>query len=137
MTPEASRQSARGRTRGIRKERLMKPFLIGGAQALATASILDNTLPGCHRLWSVFRRLNLGGSIEAAPQLPGRDGAVGVPGLGDPREVSRLGMNLEAVGLAHGIANAQIQDRQHIGAFEGENQEHLRRPDTYPFHLRE
>jgi hypothetical protein len=102
---------------------------------LATAPILDNTLPGCHRLWSVFRRLNLGGSIEAAPEIPGRDGAVGVPGLGDPREVSRLGMNLEAVGLAHGIANAQIQDRQHIGALERENQEHLRRPDTHPFHL--
>jgi hypothetical protein len=50
-------------------------------------------------------------------------------------QIGRLGHFLQSVGLAHGVANAEIAHRQNIGPLECKHHKYLRRPNPNASHL--
>ena len=58
--------------------------------------------------------LEIGIRLQAAPEVPGRHGAVGVPVTRQVRHLARLGQFRQVVGLAYRGADAQVADGQHV-----------------------
>ena len=114
--------------------------LIGGDQSRERdAELFGDAGEGVARLNDVFEHrvrlsdLEAGGAVEGAPEVPGGDGGVGTPGLGDLLHLAGCGRDGEFIGLVNGVADAEVARGEDVGAFEGEDEEHLDGPDADAF----
>src|SRR5678816_809097 len=71
------------------------------------------------------------------PAIPTGYGGKRTPRLGDLVARNFVGQLVELVKVSQGGADAQIGVRENVQATQGENQEHLRRPNANPIHLDE
>jgi hypothetical protein len=78
---------------------------------------------------------SFGGKINGAPQIPGRDGAVGPPKFAVFQNGFGFGHAFFAVGKLEAFLDAEVVDRQNIHAAQFENQKHFHcpAPDTLDF----
>src|SRR5688572_9420931 len=82
-------------------------------------------------LGSVFYRQR----VERAPQVPGSHRAPGAPALAEPAHGAQRDFSLFVVRQADGLLQAQIVQREHVGAQQVEDQEHLGGPAADAAHL--
>ncbi len=74
-------------------------------------------------------------ALQASPQIPARNRTIRTPGFADLVQPIRRRRLAQAVGLLHGLDDAQVAHRQHVGPVQPEHQEHLRRPAADALHL--
>jgi VWFA-related protein len=88
----------------------------------------DEIFPGWHGIG--YPGLQSGLIVEAAPEVPGGDGAPGAPGSGEGFHVGGVRGSGEGPGAADGIADPEVAGGEDIGAAEGEDEKHVGGPDA-------
>src|SRR5690348_1770001 len=76
---------------------------------------------------SVRRRAAVA-DVDGAPEVPTGHGAVGRPADAAGGDVARRGQLALAEHRGEALADAVVVDRQHVGAAEPEDEQHLRGP---------
>src|SRR5215468_528997 len=72
--------------------------------------------------------------IQATPQIPCGNGAIGYPLARMPMHGHWRWQPLVAIGTLHGLANAQIVHRKDVEPAQGKNEKHLRSPAPNTFY---
>src|SRR5688500_5122240 len=58
--------------------------------------------------------------VETGPQVPARDRPIGAPRFADPDQPVRRRRLPQPIGALHRLDDAEVADRQHIGAVQPE-----------------
>ena len=75
--------------------------------------------------------------IKTSPQVPARDRPVGPPRFTELPQAFRSRFLSQAIGLLDRVHDPEVADGKDVGALQAEDEEHLRRPATDAFHLRQ
>jgi len=91
---------------------------------------------GARRALAAWQAL-LARQLHGAPQVPGSKAAIRLPALAELGQRARQRHAAQAVGEAKAVADAEVVDRQHIGALQLKDQHHLDGPATDAAHAGE
>ncbi len=75
--------------------------------------------------------------VQTSPQIPASDAAIGLPCFRDLFHMPRLGQFAFVVVLLNRHPHGEIARRQDVWPFQGEHQEHMRRPNAHALNSRQ